>query len=74
MKRFKKKDLVEAKFIVDPKDYSKIEQDVEDEDIVHFVEEDETTEEDEDEINESVRPIISKKELIKFIKENKKNG
>jgi hypothetical protein len=131
--RIKKKDLLESKFVVDPEDYDKIEDEVEDDDIVHFV--DETTEETpakdpmdaiyvaydgeySDEtpfeingekyqycwatypngkrdiavyafrgdvtygytyfrktvlnINESVKPIISKGELMKFIKENKK--
>lgn len=71
--KIKKSELLESKFIVKPDEYKKIKDDVEDDDTVHVVEEEECDEECEDEeiIDENVKSIITKNELIKFLKENK---
>jgi hypothetical protein len=72
--RIKKKDLKEAKYIVDKDSVKDFEDDmgdkVEDEDVVKVVDLQET----EEELQESVKPIIRKKDLINLIKEHKKNA
>lgn len=75
--KIKKSELLESKFIVRPDEYKKIKDEIEDDDTVHVIDEDEediTEEEeceDEEIIDENVKSIISKNELIKFLKENK---
>jgi hypothetical protein len=65
--RIKKKDLQEAKFIVNPDDYDKIKDDVTADDTVTVIDEDgnEVVEEG------NYKAIIKKGDLINFIKENK---
>jgi hypothetical protein len=72
--RIKKKDLKEAKYIVDKDSVKDFEDDmgdnVEDEDVVKVVDLQETDEE----LTETVKPIIKKKDLLKIIKEHKKDA
>lgn len=71
MKIKKKSEVVESKYIIDKDNYNDVKHDLKDDDIVKIVdEEDETNEEEVEPIQEAERAIITKKDLMKVIKES----
>ena len=68
MKIKKKSEVVEARFIVDKHNYNDVKHEIKDDDIVKIVDEEDESVEEEEPIVE--RAIITKRDLIKIIKEN----
>jgi hypothetical protein len=64
MKKIKKSEIDESKFVVDKDSFDDIEDKLEDDDIVKIVDENDTP------IEESIKAIITKNDLIKVIKES----
>lgn len=75
MRLKKKSEITESKYIIDKDNYNDVKHDLEADDVIKIVDEEDDTNEEEDEINEvepiqEKRAIISKRNLIKLIKEN----